>query len=145
MPKRLNKKDISFKHEYFKDILYGLDSNKYINNFQTIYIEDLKIKNMVKNRYLSKSISDSSWGTFFRFLSYKAENAGRKVIKVNPANTSQKCSTCGEKVQKSLSVRIHSCSFCGLKIDRDLNAAINISQDGQSCQALTNDMLELVA
>lgn len=120
-------------------------SNKYINDFQTIYIEDLKIKNMIKNRHLSKSISDCSWGIFFRFLSYKAENAGRKVIKVNPSGTSQRCSTCGERVPKSLSVRIHSCPFCGLKIDRDFNASLNILQDGQSCQALTSDMLELVA
>lgn len=120
-------------------------SSKYINNFQTIHIEDLKIKNMIKNRHLSKSISDCSWDIFFRFLSYKAENAGRKVIKVNPSGTSQRCSACGERVPKSLSVRIHSCPFCGLKIDRDLNASINIRQDGQSCQALTSDMLELVA
>lgn len=120
-------------------------SNKYINDFQTIYIEDLKIKNMVKNRHLSKSISDCSWGIFFQFLSYKAANAGREVVRVNPSGTSQRCSACGEKVQKSLSVRIHCCPFCGLIIDRDLNASLNIRQDGQSCQAPTSDMLELVA
>lgn len=120
-------------------------SNKYINNFQTIYVEDLKIKNMVKNRHLSKSISDCSWGIFFQFLSYKAANAGREVVRVNPSNTSQRCSACGEKVPKKLSVRIHCCPFCGLVLDRDLNAAINIIQDGQSCQAPTSDMLELIA
>lgn len=120
-------------------------ANKYIENFQTIYIEDLKIQNMVKNRHLSKSISDSSWGTFFQFLSYKVENTGRKVVKVNPNGTSQRCSQCGEKVQKSLAVRIHCCPSCGLKIDRDLNASINLLHDGQSCQALTSDMSELVA
>lgn len=120
-------------------------ANKYIENFQTIYIEDLKIQNMVKNRHLSKSISDSSWGTFFQFLSYKVENTGRKVVKVNPNGTSQRCSQCGEKVQKSLAVRIHCCPSCGLKIDRDLNASINLLHDGQSCQALTSDISELVA
>lgn len=74
-----------------------------------------------------------------------AENAGRKVVKINPNGTSQRCSICGEKVSKSLAVRIHCCPNCGLKIDRDLNAAINIRQDGQSCQAPTSDKLELVA
>lgn len=127
-----------------KDFLHKV-ANKYIENFQTIYIEDLKIQNMVKNRHLSKSISDSSWGTFFEFLSYKAGNAGRNVIKVRPSGTSQRCSACGEKVPKSLAIRVHCCPSCGLKIDRDLNAAINIHQDGQSCQASTSNMLELVA
>lgn len=127
-----------------KDFLHKT-SNQYIDGFQTIYVEDLKIKNMVKNRHLSKSISDCSWGMFFQFLSYKAENADRKVIKVNPSGTSQICSSCGERVPKNLSVRIHSCPFCGLKIDRDLNASLNILQDGQSCQALTSDKSELVA
>lgn len=127
-----------------KDFLHKA-SNKYIENFQTIYIEKLKIVNMVRNKYLSKSISDSSWGMFFGFLSYKAENAGRKVIKVKPNGTSQKCSNCHENVPKNLSVRIHNCLHCGLRIDRDLNAAINILQDGQSCQAPTSEMLELVA
>lgn len=127
-----------------KDFLHKV-ANQYIVKFQTIYVEDLKIKNMARNRHLSKSINDSSWGIFFNFLSYKAENAGRQVIKVNPSGTSQRCSVCGEKVPKSLSVRIHSCPFCGLKIDRDLNASLNILQDGQSCQALTSDKSELVA
>ena len=127
-----------------KDFLHKV-ANQYIARFQTIYIEDLKIRNMAKNRHLSKSITDCGWGTFFGFLSYKAENAGRTVIKVLPYNTSQRCSGCGEKVFKSLSVRIHNCPFCGLVLDRDHNAAINICQDGQSRQALTSDMLELVA
>lgn len=127
-----------------KDFLHKV-ANQYIVKFQVIYVEDLKIKNMVRNRHLSKSISDSSWGIFFNFLSYKAENAGRKIIKVRPNGTSQICSSCGERVPKNLSVRIHSCPFCGLKIDRDLNASLNILQDGQSCQALTSDKSELVA
>ena len=127
-----------------KDFLHKV-ANQYINNFQIIHVEDLKIQNMVKNRHLSKSISDCSWGMFFGFLSYKAANAGRIVIKVNPNGTSQRCSGCGERVPKKLSDRIHSCSFCGLKIDRDLNASINIRQVGQTCQAQTSDMLELVA
>ena len=76
-------------------------------------------------------------------LSYKAEEAGRLVLKVNPNGTSQRCSSCGEKVQKSLAVRIHSCPYCGLILDRDENAALNIKQVGQTCQALTKTDVRL--
>lgn len=120
-----------------KDFLHKL-ANFYIEAYQTIYIEDLNINGMVKNRHLSKSISDSSWGMFFNFLSYKAEGAGREVIKVPSHNTSQICSGCGEKVLKSLSVRVHQCPFCNLSLDRDSNASINILRLGQSRQTLTD-------
>jgi putative transposase len=112
-------------------------ANDYINQYKTISIENLKIQGLVKNSYLSKSISDASWGRFFNILSYKAECAGRTVIKVNPCNTSQNCSRCGEKVPKKLSVRIHNCPFCGLILDRDENASRNILALGQSVQAST--------
>lgn len=128
-----------------KDFLHKV-ANQYIEKYQTIYIEDLKIKNMVKNRHLSKSILDCGWSMFFGFLCYKAANAGRTVIKVNPSGTSQLCSACGETVTKKLSVRTHCCPFCGLVLDRDHNAAINIlNASGQDVQASTSDMLELVA
>ena len=120
-----------------KDFLHKV-ANRYINNFQTIYVEDLNIKGMVKNRHLAKSISDSGWGVFFNFLTYKAEEAGRQVIKVPPHNTSQICSGCGEKVPKSLSVCIHHCPFCNLVLDRDLNASLNIFRVGQTLQASTS-------
>ncbi len=81
---------------------------------------------MVKNSRLAKSIADASWNKLFELTSYKAENAGRKMIQVNPRNTSQNCSGCGELVKKDLSVRIHSCSNCGLEMCRDENAAKNI-------------------
>jgi putative transposase len=119
-----------------KDFLHKV-ANAYINRFQTIYIEDLNIKGMVKNRYLSKSIYDSSWGMFFRFLTEKAEGATRQIVKVPPHNTSQVCSGCGERVPKSLSVRIHKCPFCNTILDRDHNASLNIFRLGQSRQALT--------
>lgn len=61
-------------------------------------------------------------------LKYKAENAGKEYIEISPAGTSQKCSSCGEIVKKSLVVRIHNCPFCGLSLDRDENAALNILQ-----------------
>ena len=120
-----------------KDFIHKV-ANSYINKFQTIYVEDLNIKGMVKNRHLSKSISDSSWGMFFNFLDYKAAEAGRTVIKVPPHNTSQICSVCGERVQKYLSVRIHNCPFCHTVLDRDHNAAMNILRLGQSRQTLTD-------
>lgn len=112
-------------------------ANHYIENYKTIHIESLNIRGMVRNRHLSKSISDSSWGKFFNILSGKAEEAGRMIVKVPPHGTSQSCSGCGEKVPKSLSVRVHKCPHCGLVLDRDLNASINILRLGQSLQAST--------
>jgi len=90
-----------------------------------IAVEDLRIKNMVRNRHLAKSISDAGWGQFLSILSAKAEYAGRTVAKVDPRQTSQLCSGCGAVVEKVLSVRVHRCS-CGLTLDRDHNAARNI-------------------
>jgi putative transposase len=101
-----------------------------VRSYDVIVFEDLRIKNMVKNHYLAKSISDASWAKFIKYVSYKAESAGKKVIFVNPRNTSQICSGCGAIVKKSLSVRVHKCPSCGLEIDRDVNAAINILRAG---------------
>lgn len=81
---------------------------------------------MVKNHHLAKSIQDS--GVFFNILAYKAVEAGKQVVRVNPHNTSQICSGCGALVKKGLSVRIHQFPHCGLNIDRDINAARNILQ-----------------
>jgi putative transposase len=97
-----------------------------VNTYGAIVTEDLRIRNMVKNRHLAKSISDAGWGGFLIKLVYKAEEAGRLFEKVPPSGTSQICSRCGEKVPKSLSVRVHKCPACGLILDRDENAAINI-------------------
>lgn len=119
-----------------KDFLHKV-ANDYINRYAVISIEDLNISGMVKNRHLSKSIADASWGMFFGMLSRKAEEAGRTVIKVNPGGTSQVCSRCGEKVPKKLSVRVHDCPFCGLILDRDENASRNILALGQGVQAST--------
>ena len=95
---------------------------------EEVAVEDLKIKNMVKNHYLSKSISDAGWGHFRLILQSKAANAGLTLTKVNPKHTSQKCSGCDLIVTKSLSVRTHDCPHCGLVVDRDHNAAINIKK-----------------
>ena len=119
-----------------KDFLHKV-SNRYINNFKYIAVEDLKICNMVRNRHLSRSIADSSWGLFFQMLSYKAEEAGRVLVKVDSRGTSQRCSGCGARVPKTLSVRIHACPYCGIVLDRDENAARNIQTLGQSVKAPT--------
>jgi len=127
-----------------KDFLHKT-ANYYIDNYQTIFVENLQIRNMVRNRHLSKSINDSSWGIFFDLLSCKAAEAGRTIVKVNPSGTSQNCSSCGEKVSKSLSVRVHACPFCGLVLDRDYNASLNIKAFGQKVQALTQPVGVFVA
>lgn len=107
------------------------ESCKLVTNYDVIVFEDLWIKNMVKNHRLAKSISDASWSKFVEYATYKAVSAGKEVILVNPRNTSQICSGCGNTVKKSLAVRTHKCP-CGLVLDRDINAAINILRLGTS-------------
>ena len=97
-----------------------------VRDFDVIAIEDLKIRNMVRNPHLAKSICDAGWGNFLNILASKAENAGREIERVPPQFTSQDCSACGERVRKSLAVREHQCLVCGLVLHRDHNAAINI-------------------
>jgi transposase len=88
-------------------------------------VEDLQIQNMVKNHKLAKSISDAGWGQFVSFLTYKAEEAGCYLEKVNPRNTSKECSIC-EYIYKdmTLSVRKWTCPVCHTVHDRDVNAAV---------------------
>jgi putative transposase len=95
-----------------------------------IVVEDLNVKGMLKHPTLARSISDASWSKFLAMLAYKAEWAGKHLIRVDPRNTSKKCSGCGELVPKSLAVRMHCCPSCGLVIDRDWNAARNILSAG---------------
>ena len=109
------------------DFLHKL-SRKIVDSFGFIAIENLIISNMVRNHYLAKSITDAGWGQFTNYLCYKAEEAGSKVVKVNPINTSQICSRCGNFVPKSLSVKVHKCPHCGIVLDRDYNSALNILQ-----------------
>ncbi len=86
----------------------------------------------VKNRHLAKSITDAGWSSFRRWLDYFGYKYGKITVAVSPYNTSQNCSSCGEKVQKSLSTRTHVCTHCNYVEDRDVNAAINILQKGLS-------------
>jgi putative transposase len=108
-----------------------------VRMYDVIYLEDLQVANLIQNSRLAKSISDAGWGQFRTILEGKAAYAGRRVIAVPPAYTSQDCSGCGERVQKSLSIRTHICPNCGLVLDRDENAARNIQWLGQSLQGAT--------
>ncbi|HEX8731926.1 MAG TPA: transposase [Ktedonobacterales bacterium] len=107
-----------------------------LRQYDTIYLEDLRVANMVRNHHLAKSIADAGWAGFRSILEAKAACAGRRVIAVPPAYTSQDCSRCGERVPKSLSVRTHVCTSCGLVLDRDENAARNIQWAGQTLRGL---------
>ncbi len=112
-------------------------SRKIVRRYHPICIEDLDINQMKDGNFksLNREISDTAWSSFFNKISYKAENAGKKLIKVNPAYTSQDCSSCGYRVKKKLSDRIHKCPNCNLEMDRDLNASLNILRLGlQSLQ-----------
>jgi putative transposase len=88
-----------------------------------VVLEDLNVSGLVRNHKLAKSISDASWYNFRQWLEYFGEKLGRKIIAVPPHFTSQECSNCGARVQKSLSTRTHSCLHCGHVEQRDVNAA----------------------
>lgn len=107
------------------DMLHKL-SAALVQTCDGIALEDLRVRNMVRNHHLSKSILDSGWSMFRQFLTYKAESAGRVVAFVDPAYTSKTCSCCGTIFQDfDLSTRWVECD-CGLSLDRDHNAAKNI-------------------
>ena len=94
-----------------------------------IAYEDLRIKNMARNHCLAKSIADASWYQFRTWIERYGSIFGRMTVAVNPAYTSQQCSSCGTTVKKSLSTRTHACQ-CGCRLDRDENAALNILSAG---------------
>ena len=96
-----------------------------IQSNDLVAYEDLRIKNLVKNHCLAKSINDAGWYQFRKWLEHFGVKFGKITVAVNPAYTSQECSSCGAVVKKSLSVRTHVCK-CGFMLDRDWNAAINI-------------------
>ena len=110
-------------------------STMLISENQVICIEDLKIKNMVRNHKLARCISSVSWGKFFNILEYKANWYGNKIVKVPTMYpSSQTCSCCGYKnpLVKNLAVRKWECPNCHTKHDRDTNASINILNKGLS-------------
>ena len=96
---------------------------------------------MVKNRHLSKVISDSGWGIFYRLCAYKAEEAAKQIIRIPRFEpTSKMCSECGAiKQDLTLNDRQWVCQSCGVLHDRDFNAAKNICRVGQTLQAQTKE------
>jgi putative transposase len=102
------------------------EARKIVNRFGFIAVEDLEVNRMVHNHCLAKSIADAAWSLFFMLLFVKAVYAGRTVVKVNPAFTSQDCSACGHRQKMPLTERVFRCPCCKLEIDRDHNASLNI-------------------
>jgi putative transposase len=126
-----------------------------VRHYDVIYLEDLQVANLChrpepvpdgqggylhngasRKAGLNTSIQDAGWYNFRQILTCKAECAGKRVEAVPPAYTSQDCSGCGERVEKSLSVRTHVCTHCGLSLDRDENAARNIHWAGQALRGV---------
>lgn len=114
---RIRDKRLDFLHK---------TSNYYSSKYDIIFLERIHTINMVKNHHLARHILDSGWRIFKRLLDYKAKT----LLEVPSGYTSIDCSKCGNKVPKSLAIRIHKCDGCGLVIDRDYNASLNIKQRG---------------
>lgn len=113
---------------------YNEISTELVKHYDVICIEDLQIKNMVRNHKLARSIADVSWGEFFCQLTYKAQWYGKELVKVDTFYpSSQTCHVCGYRTKetKDLSVREWNCPTCHTKHDRDVNAAINILNEGK--------------
>ena len=121
-----------------RDFLHKL-ANHYVRDYGVIAVEDLNIKGMVRNHNLARSISDAGWGTFIGLMEYKAEEAGRKLVRISRFEPSSKtCSECGAINQElKLSDRQWVCKSCGVLHDRDYNAAKNIRRVGQTLQGVT--------
>jgi len=113
------------------DFLHKL-STKLISENQVICLEDLQVKNMVKNHCLAKSISDVGWSKFVELLRYKAKWYGRELVQIGKFFPSSKtCSSCGSiKKDLTLKDREYQCSSCGVTLDRDYNASLNILEEG---------------
>ena len=125
-----------------KDFLHKL-STRLIRENQTIAVETLAVKNMMRNRHLSKSISDAGWSEFVRQLTYKAHWYGRTLVGIDKwYPSSKRCSDCGFVLTKiPLSVRKWACPECGANHDRDVNAARNILAAGLAVSALGESVI----
>lgn len=111
-------------------------SHRLVKEFDLIAIEKLNIKGLSKGIF-AKQVHDTAWGNFFSILKCKAENAGKSVVEVNPSGTSQTC-ICGERVEKTLSIRLHSCIQCGYSNHRDIvSAQVILQRAGHTLLAQT--------
>ena len=108
-----------------KDFLHKL-SAYYANKYDVVFMERLRLTNMMKSHNLAMSIMDAGWSIFKDMLEYKA----KMVIEVPAQDTTIQCSRCGNKVPKSLAVRMRRCDVCGLVLDRDYNASLAILKKG---------------
>jgi putative transposase len=112
------------------------ESRRLVDTYDFLAIEDLSVRNMVRNHALAKSIHDAAWTLFAALLRSKAEWAGRACVAVDPAYTSQECSRCGRRNPAlTLADRTYTCLRCGLVMDRDRNAACNILTRGRALMA----------
>jgi putative transposase len=111
-------------------------SRRIVNTFELIAGEDVSVNRMAHNHCLAQSIHDVAWSQVVRLLSSKAAGAGRRVVAVNPAYSSQECSSCGHrKTELTLADRTSTCACCGVVLDRDRNASLNILRLGQQSLA----------
>ncbi|SFG64428.1 putative transposase [Desulfotomaculum arcticum] len=118
----LHDKIANQRKDFLHKASYGI-----VKKYDLIAVEDLSVKNMIKNHHLSKSIADAGWGKFVNYLEYKCLKYGKTFVKIPPRGTSQTC-VCGAHVPKDLSVRVHKCPECGLIADRDIVSAMVILQ-----------------
>lgn len=122
MKARYQAKVANKRHDYLQKLTTHL-----VRQYDVIVIEDLRTKNLLKNHHLSKSISNASWSLFRQMLEYKCKWYGKKLIAVDPKNTSRICSNCGyNSGPKPLNIREWTCPKCHVHHDRDINAAVNI-------------------
>lgn len=123
-------RDITNQRQYF---LHNL-SKSIVRGFDVVCVEDLNVSGMLRNKNLSKAISEASWSSFVSMLAYKCDWYGRELVKVDRFYpSSQICSSCHVKDgKKELHVREWECSSCGAKLDRDFNASLNILFEGIS-------------
>lgn len=117
---RLHAKVVDTRRTYLHQI-----SARLVMGNDVIAVEKLNVKGLASGM-LAKSVHDAGWGMLKEMLTYKAAKAGRKLIEVDPKNTTQACSSCNAIVPKKLSERWHHCHECGLSLDRDHNAALNV-------------------
>jgi putative transposase len=144
--RRKRRKPVARVHEriaFRRDNFAHQTARRIVNRFGFIAVEDLEVNRMVHNHCLAKSISDASWSLFFTLLFFKAESAGRRIVKVNPAYTSQQCHRCGYRQKMPLSERIYWCECCKGEWGRDHNASLNVLALG--LQGLGGNSVEAAA